>query len=178
MPGTRTAAPDSTSTAATTAMPTSNRPIYNSDCPALNNTVYYVPGSTKTFRRYCGIDYSAGNDGATELAYAWYVSLFPCTHPPAEAPIWAINLGGRSETNKLQLVAVEHASPCFTNHPASNRPSPRDRSDIGAANANYACRAGRPAWPNACIHVPLSTSARLAHGDISKATRGRSTAAI
>ncbi|KAL1840117.1 hypothetical protein VTJ49DRAFT_773 [Mycothermus thermophilus] len=74
-----TGAPAATSTSTdTAAMPTTTtstpgRPTYNSDCPALNNTIYHVPGSTKSFRRYCGIDYGGGH-GATDLAHACRVS--------------------------------------------------------------------------------------------------------
>ncbi|KAL2153816.1 hypothetical protein VTH82DRAFT_2491 [Thermothelomyces myriococcoides] len=49
------------------------RPTYNSDCPALNNTIYHVPGSTKSFLRVCGIDYSGS--GATDLIHTWTESI-------------------------------------------------------------------------------------------------------
>lgn len=54
------------------------RPSYNSDCPALNNTVYHVPGSTKRFLRLCGIDYSGS--GATDLAHVYTGSMADCIH--------------------------------------------------------------------------------------------------
>jgi hypothetical protein len=54
------------------------RPTYNSDCPALNNTIYHVPGSTKGYLRLCGIDYSGS--GATDLGYAYTKSMADCIH--------------------------------------------------------------------------------------------------
>ncbi|EAQ89483.1 hypothetical protein CHGG_06102 [Chaetomium globosum CBS 148.51] len=73
-----TNAPGGTGAAAgaTTGSAAAPRPTYNSDCPALNNTVYNVPGSTISFRRVCGIDYSG--DGATDLAHAWTDSMADC----------------------------------------------------------------------------------------------------
>ncbi|KAL2268818.1 hypothetical protein VTJ83DRAFT_3664 [Remersonia thermophila] len=64
---------------ATTIGTAPGRPIYNSDCPGLNNTIYHVPGSTKSFRRYCGIDYGGGT-GALDLAHAWTTSMAECMH--------------------------------------------------------------------------------------------------
>ncbi|AEO54540.1 hypothetical protein MYCTH_2297208 [Thermothelomyces thermophilus ATCC 42464] len=60
----------------TTGSPPAPRPTYNSDCPALNNTIYHVPGSTKSFLRVCGVDY--GGSGATDLAQAWTDSMADC----------------------------------------------------------------------------------------------------
>ena len=53
-------------------------PTYNSDCPALNSTVYHVPGSTKSFLRLCGVDYSGSTGGATDLANAFTGSMAEC----------------------------------------------------------------------------------------------------
>ncbi|KAK4247715.1 hypothetical protein C7999DRAFT_14303 [Corynascus novoguineensis] len=61
---------------ATTGSAPAPRPTYNSDCPALNNTIYNVPGSTKSFRRICGVDYSGR--GATDLVHTWTDSLATC----------------------------------------------------------------------------------------------------
>ncbi|SPQ19187.1 d01851cc-64ce-4463-ba05-69fda98c4928 [Thermothielavioides terrestris] len=60
----------------TTESATRPRPTYNSDCPSLNNTVYHVPGSTKTFLRICGVDYSG--DEATDLAQVYTGSMADC----------------------------------------------------------------------------------------------------
>ncbi|KAL2160987.1 hypothetical protein VTH06DRAFT_8699 [Thermothelomyces fergusii] len=60
----------------TTGSPPAPRPTYNSDCPALNNTIYHVPGSTKSFLRVCGIDYSGS--GATDLVHTWTNSMADC----------------------------------------------------------------------------------------------------
>ncbi|KAK0730111.1 hypothetical protein B0H67DRAFT_560786 [Lasiosphaeris hirsuta] len=49
----------------------------NSDCPAANNTIYSVPGSTKSFLRLCGLDYS-GPDGATDLDHISTNSMAEC----------------------------------------------------------------------------------------------------
>ncbi|KAK4135828.1 hypothetical protein BT67DRAFT_355499, partial [Trichocladium antarcticum] len=60
------------------AGPRNRKSRYNSDCPALNNTVYHVPGSTKRFLRLCGIDYSGS--GATDLAHVYTGSMADCIH--------------------------------------------------------------------------------------------------
>ena len=65
-----------TDTNTTTGSAASPRPTYNSDCPALNNTIYHVPGSTKSFLRQCGIDYSG--TGATDLVEAYTESMADC----------------------------------------------------------------------------------------------------
>ncbi|KAK4151105.1 hypothetical protein C8A00DRAFT_17445 [Chaetomidium leptoderma] len=62
----------------TTGSAANPRPTYNSDCPALNNTVYHVPGSTQSFLRLCGVDYSGS--GATDLAHAYTESMADCMH--------------------------------------------------------------------------------------------------
>ncbi|KAL2136459.1 hypothetical protein VTI74DRAFT_3478 [Chaetomium olivicolor] len=62
--------------ATTTGSAENQRPTYNSDCPALNNTIYHVPGSTRSFKRFCGVDY--GGDGATDLTQAWTESMADC----------------------------------------------------------------------------------------------------
>ncbi|KAK3363233.1 hypothetical protein B0T25DRAFT_33064 [Lasiosphaeria hispida] len=49
----------------------------NSDCPAANNTIYSVPGSTKSFLRLCGLDYSSA-DGATDLVHVPTNSMAEC----------------------------------------------------------------------------------------------------
>ncbi|KAK1826879.1 hypothetical protein QBC39DRAFT_421813 [Podospora conica] len=46
-------------------------------CPAANNTLYLVPGSTKVFLRYCGIDYD-GTDGAYDLTHIYTTSMEQC----------------------------------------------------------------------------------------------------
>ncbi len=65
-----------TDTNATTGSAATPRPTYNTDCPALNNTIYHVPGSTKSFLRQCGIDYSG--TGATDLVEAYTESMADC----------------------------------------------------------------------------------------------------
>ncbi|KAL2024270.1 hypothetical protein VTK56DRAFT_9426 [Thermocarpiscus australiensis] len=67
----------STRTAAASETTATSRPKYNSDCPALNNTIYHVPGSTKSFLRLCGIDYS-GSGEATDLAEVYTGSMADC----------------------------------------------------------------------------------------------------
>ncbi|KAL2260666.1 hypothetical protein VTK26DRAFT_5251 [Humicola hyalothermophila] len=64
------------SSESTTSVAAGPRPSYNSDCPALNNTIYRVPGSTKSFLRICGIDYSGSN--ATDLAHVYTKSMADC----------------------------------------------------------------------------------------------------
>ncbi|KAK3372314.1 hypothetical protein B0H63DRAFT_291845 [Podospora didyma] len=51
-------------------------PTQSSDCPGANNTVYNVPGSTKTFLRICGLDYSG--TGATDIANVTTNSFAEC----------------------------------------------------------------------------------------------------
>ncbi|KAK4096368.1 hypothetical protein N658DRAFT_436256 [Parathielavia hyrcaniae] len=72
--------PTNTEAAAeTTAGPAPKpRPTYNSDCPALNNTIYHVPGSTRSFLRLCGIDYTGS--GATDITHAYTESMADCMH--------------------------------------------------------------------------------------------------
>lgn len=72
----------SESATSTTSEP---RPKYNSDCPALNNTIYHVPGSTKSFLRLCGIDYSGS--GATDFAHAYTKSMAECMHTCASSDL-------------------------------------------------------------------------------------------
>ena len=47
------------------------------NCPEANNTLYVVPGSTKTFLRNCGIDYN-GTDGAYDLSHVYTTSMEQC----------------------------------------------------------------------------------------------------
>ncbi|KAK3991230.1 hypothetical protein QBC44DRAFT_368273 [Cladorrhinum sp. PSN332] len=75
-PTTGTHAPSATSTSFSVA----SRPyLANSDCPAVNNTIYQVPGSTQRFLRLCGIDYSGGSD-AKDLAQVYTGSMIECIH--------------------------------------------------------------------------------------------------
>jgi hypothetical protein len=46
-------------------------------CPAANDTIFKVPNSPKTFRRFCGIDYRSGK-GTTDLATVWTASMQDC----------------------------------------------------------------------------------------------------
>lgn len=41
--------------------------------------MYHIPGSTKTFLRLCGVDYSGGG-GATDLAHVYTGSMTECMH--------------------------------------------------------------------------------------------------
>ncbi|KAK3941968.1 hypothetical protein QBC46DRAFT_87249 [Diplogelasinospora grovesii] len=66
--------PTSSSTTSSNETP---RPTYNSDCPAANNSIYHVSGSTKTFLRVCGLDYS-GAGGAADLADVYTSSMPEC----------------------------------------------------------------------------------------------------
>ncbi|KAK0733821.1 hypothetical protein B0T26DRAFT_818327 [Lasiosphaeria miniovina] len=47
-----------------------------SDCPAANNTIYQVPGSTKSFLRLCGVDYSGS--GATDILNVTTTNMAQC----------------------------------------------------------------------------------------------------
>ncbi|KAK1750299.1 hypothetical protein QBC47DRAFT_426308 [Echria macrotheca] len=77
---------NSTTTSHPTSSPTSSSStsssVTSSASPtpthvASNNTLYYVPGSTKTFLQVCGIDYS-GNGEATDLTYVYTGSMADC----------------------------------------------------------------------------------------------------
>ncbi|KAK4170435.1 hypothetical protein QBC43DRAFT_6030 [Cladorrhinum sp. PSN259] len=79
-----TTATTPTGTHATSATSTSfsvaSRPnMVNSDCPAVNNTIYQVPGSTQRFQRLCGVDYSGTGD-AKDLAQVYTTSMIECIH--------------------------------------------------------------------------------------------------
>ena len=58
-----------------TATPTVVLPTL--DCPGANNTLYTVPGSTKTFLHTCGIDYSGAGE-ATDLSHVYTNSMAEC----------------------------------------------------------------------------------------------------
>ncbi|KAK5656427.1 hypothetical protein OQA88_4808 [Cercophora sp. LCS_1] len=69
-----------TPTATKQATPTTTPQVVEGtlpDCPSGNNTLYTVSGSTKTFLRVCGIDYSGAN-GATDLAHIYTNSMVEC----------------------------------------------------------------------------------------------------
>ena len=52
-------------------------PTASTDCPFINNTIYRLPGSNKSFLRLCGIDYS-GESEAVELANKPTFSFADC----------------------------------------------------------------------------------------------------
>jgi hypothetical protein len=99
--------PDGTEAAAdTTGSAGVPRPTYNSDCPALNNTVYHVPGSTKSFMRRCGIDYNSS--GSTDLAHTWTISMADCMHSCASfdqctACAWGYIPGDKGEKHRCYM---------------------------------------------------------------------------
>ncbi|KAK4230991.1 hypothetical protein QBC38DRAFT_507024 [Podospora fimiseda] len=67
-------------TVTSTTFSVASRPnLVNSDCPAVNNTIYQVPGSTQRFLRLCGIDYSGGSD-ARDVAQIYTASMIECIH--------------------------------------------------------------------------------------------------
>jgi len=56
-------------------------------CPNdANNTLYVVPGSTKTFVRYCGIDFN-GTDGAYDLSHIYTISMEQCMNVCASSDL-------------------------------------------------------------------------------------------
>ncbi|KAK4454717.1 hypothetical protein QBC34DRAFT_139557 [Podospora aff. communis PSN243] len=67
----------STGTSSSRAIPTATGAIPNLDCPSANNTLYTVPGMTKTFLHVCGIDYS-GATGSTDLSHVYTSSMAEC----------------------------------------------------------------------------------------------------
>ncbi|KAH6854762.1 hypothetical protein B0I37DRAFT_39150 [Chaetomium sp. MPI-CAGE-AT-0009] len=103
-----TTTPNGTGAAAdtTTGAAAAPRPTYNSDCPALNNTVYNVPGSTRSFRRFCGIDYSG--DDATDLTHAYTESMADCMNSCASfdqctACAWGYLQGDRGGKHRCYM---------------------------------------------------------------------------
>ncbi|KAI0150235.1 hypothetical protein GGR57DRAFT_504574 [Xylariaceae sp. FL1272] len=74
-----TQTPSSTSTDSTSAAQSATSTpgvIVNSGCPKANNTRYTVPGSTKVFLRYCGVDYSGS--GAVDITNVETISATDC----------------------------------------------------------------------------------------------------
>ncbi|KAM3500256.1 hypothetical protein MY10362_006560 [Beauveria mimosiformis] len=67
----------STSTASPSAASTSTTTTSVVACPAANNTLYLVPDSQKTFRRFCGVDCS-GVDQARDLGSVWTTTVQEC----------------------------------------------------------------------------------------------------
>ncbi|KAK0656221.1 hypothetical protein B0T16DRAFT_31520 [Cercophora newfieldiana] len=67
----------SSSSSSSRATPTSTGAVPNLACPSANNTLYRVPGMTKTFLHICGIDYS-GATGATDLSHVYTSSMAEC----------------------------------------------------------------------------------------------------
>ncbi|KAK4039733.1 hypothetical protein C8A01DRAFT_36268 [Parachaetomium inaequale] len=90
----------------TTGSAAAPRPTYNSDCPALNNTIYHVPGSTRSFKRLCGVDYSGS--GATDLAHAYTESMADCMNSCAlfdqcTACSWGYLQGDEGEKHRCYM---------------------------------------------------------------------------
>ncbi|GAB1311520.1 hypothetical protein MFIFM68171_01730 [Madurella fahalii] len=88
-------------------MGAASRPDYNSDCPALNNTIYHVPGSTRSFLRLCGIDYS-GDSGATDMAHLYTSSMAECMNVCAsnahcEACAWGYLPGDQGTEHRCYM---------------------------------------------------------------------------
>ncbi|KAM3540727.1 hypothetical protein ARSEF1564_006352 [Beauveria bassiana] len=71
---TSTASPSAASTTTTSTTTTTTSVVA---CPDANNTLYLVPDSQKTFRRFCGIDYS-GVDQARDLGSVWTTTVQEC----------------------------------------------------------------------------------------------------
>ncbi|KAH8907631.1 hypothetical protein BR93DRAFT_878299, partial [Coniochaeta sp. PMI_546] len=71
------AAPISSSSSSSTTSSASPIPTAATDCPFINNTIYQVPGSNKSFLRLCGIDYSGGSE-AVDLANKPTFSFADC----------------------------------------------------------------------------------------------------
>ncbi|KAH6647221.1 hypothetical protein BKA67DRAFT_663559 [Truncatella angustata] len=65
------------STASSTSASATATATGGTDCPAGNATTYTVPGSTKTFMHYCGLDYS-GDSEATDLKSVTTDSMADC----------------------------------------------------------------------------------------------------
>ncbi|KAB5546952.1 hypothetical protein GE09DRAFT_1223979 [Coniochaeta sp. 2T2.1] len=65
------------SSSTSTSSSASTIPTATTDCPFINNTIYQVPGSPKTFLRLCGIDYSGGSE-AVELVNKPTFSFADC----------------------------------------------------------------------------------------------------
>ncbi|KAM3475317.1 hypothetical protein MY5147_003806 [Beauveria neobassiana] len=68
-----TASPSAASTTTSTTTTTTSVVA----CPDANNTLYLVPNSQKTFRRFCGIDYSGVNQ-ARDLGSVWTTTVQEC----------------------------------------------------------------------------------------------------
>lgn len=71
-PAASSSAPSSSSTSSSTSTATSL-----TDCPAANGTTYKVSGSSTTFLRLCGIDYS-GTGAAVDLSHLPATSMDDC----------------------------------------------------------------------------------------------------
>ncbi|KAI1266652.1 hypothetical protein F5Y18DRAFT_425900 [Xylariaceae sp. FL1019] len=74
-----TSKPSSTSAHSSSSTPSATSTpgvVVNSGCPKANNTVYTVPGSTKQFLRFCGVDYSGS--GAVDIKNVQTISATEC----------------------------------------------------------------------------------------------------
>ncbi|KAI1759815.1 hypothetical protein GGR53DRAFT_526822 [Hypoxylon sp. FL1150] len=71
---TTTSSPSKTTTSSATTSTTSSEGKI--DCPAVNGTIYQVPGSNKSFLRICGIDYSG--DEAVDLRQVYTDNPLDC----------------------------------------------------------------------------------------------------
>ncbi|KAJ6788944.1 hypothetical protein PWT90_05196 [Aphanocladium album] len=87
---------DATSTASSASSSTSTSPTATTTapsaastsiipCPAANNTRYLVPDTDKTFKRFCGIDYS-GVDQARDLGSVWTTTMQECIFQCSDFP--------------------------------------------------------------------------------------------
>ncbi|KAJ3492997.1 hypothetical protein NLG97_g5013 [Lecanicillium saksenae] len=79
---TTSSTPSATSTSTTSTAPVSTSIM---PCPAANNTRYLVPDTDKTFKRFCGIDYS-GVDQARDLGSVWTTTMQECMFQCADFP--------------------------------------------------------------------------------------------
>ncbi len=52
-------------------------PASAAECEAKNDTLYAVPGTTKSFKRFCGIDFS-GVGGAVDLTHVTTSTMEEC----------------------------------------------------------------------------------------------------
>ncbi|KAK0628313.1 hypothetical protein B0T17DRAFT_552701, partial [Bombardia bombarda] len=76
-----TATTSSTSSLITTTSVSSSttpRPTGNLGCPAVNNTIYNVPNSTKKFLRLCGTDYSGVGSASDVLPVEYTKTMTAC----------------------------------------------------------------------------------------------------
>lgn len=86
-------------------------PTYTSSpsqaCPAANNTVFDVPESDASFRRFCGRDYRDGK-GAEDVGVVWTASVIDCMvncagYPGCKGVGWGFIAGDKGDNHRCWM---------------------------------------------------------------------------